>query len=281
MRCIQDTSWRSAWRSASGALCLAFVFSVAGCALPIQPGFPIDASQAQAARRQMERNPMPLVRPLVIVGGYRASYHVQVRVMTGRMIKMTSGVRSDALGVSVFFDGSIQCAADHVVDKIIERWPNDDPERTIEVDVVAISMGGLVARQAWASDRRADGTPRKRLHIARLFTIATPHRGACLADSLAPDTMARQMRSGSDLLKALDEADADRDFELICYARTNDAVVGALRTAPEGEAPYWVHGPWLFSHMTVARDWRIGVDIARRLRGETPLSLETSVPPSN
>ena len=142
-------------------------------------------------------------------------------------------------------------------------------------------MGGLVARHAWAWGKRSDGSERKRLRMARLFTIGTPHRGAELAQSLTPDRQARQMRAGSEFLEALDRADAERDFEMICYARTKDAIVGALRTAPEGETPYWVHGPWLLSHLTVARDWRINVDIARRLRGEAPFALETSEPPRN
>ena len=260
---------------------LALASIIGGCAFPIQPGFPISEHEAHLARRAMEHDHKPLERPLVVLGGYRAPYHVQVRVLTGRMVAMTSGVRADALGVAFFFDGSIEESADWAVRKIEERWPSDDPERTVEVDVVGISMGGLVARRAWASGGRADGSTRKKLRIARLFTIGTPHRGACLAETLAPDKPARQMRAGSQLLTALDLADADRDYELICYARTNDEIVGARRCAPEGESPYWVHGPWLFSHLTIARDWRIAVDIARRLRGEAPFALGRSEPPGD
>jgi hypothetical protein len=262
------------------ALCGAILAILGGCALPIQPGFPIDESQAQAARRAMERDHKPLVRPLVVLGGYRAPYHVQVRVMTGRLVAMTSGERADALGVAFFFDGSLEESADWAVHKIQQRWPSDDPEWTVEVDVVGISMGGLVARHAWGSGVRTDGSHRRRLRLARLYTIGTPHRGACLAETLAPDKPARQMRAGSVFLNQLDEADAGRDYELCCYARTNDEIVGARRSAPEGEAPYWVHGPWHFSHLTVARDWRIAVDIARRLRGEEPFATERSEPPS-
>lgn len=259
----------------------ALLTTLGGCALPIQPGFPIDGSQAQAARRAMQHNHKPLVRPLVVLGGYRAPYHVQVRVMTGRMVAMTSGVRADALAVAFLFDGSLEESADWAVHKIEEQWPSDDPDWTVEVDVVGISMGGLVARHAWGSGVRTDGSHRKRMRLGRLFTIGTPHLGACLAETLAPDKPARQMRAGSEFLNQLDAADAGRDYELICYARTNDEIVGARRCAPEGEAPYWVHGPWLFSHLTIARDWRIGVDIARRLRGEAPFSIERSEPPSD
>ena len=280
MRCIQDTTRRSTLAAFLAALIVALPAAISGCALPIQPGFPISESQAQTARRAMERDPKPLDRPLVVLGGYRAPYSLVGR-LAGRLTKMTSGVRADALGVPFIFDDSIEEAADHAVANIEERWPSDDLDWTIEVDVVGISMGGLAARHAWASAQCADGSTRKRLRIVRLFTIATPHRGAVLAETLAPDTAARQMRAGSVFLMALDQADIDRDFELICYARTNDAIVGARRSAPQGETPYWVHGPWLMSHLTVSRDWRIAVDIARRLRGEAPFALERSAPERN
>lgn len=262
------------------ALALASL-TLIGCALPIQPGFPISESQAHQARRAMEREHKPLERPLVILGGYRAPYHVQVRVLTGRMVAMTSGERSDALGVSFFFDGSIEESADWAVAKIEDQWPSDDPSFTTEVDVIGISMGGLVARHAWGSDRTEHGSARKKLRIKRLFTIGTPHQGAKLARSITIDKPSRQMRAGSGFLAALDLADINRDYQLICYARTNDEIVGATNTAPLGVTPYWVHGPSFFSHNTIARDWRIAVDIARRLRGEPPLALESSAPPSD
>ena len=263
------------------SLCCLILLLLGGCALPIHPGFPISESQALSARDAMKQRPKALERPLVIIGGYRAPYHVQVRTMTGRLIKMTSQVRADALGVSVMYDGSIESATDHVIRNIEAMWPSDDPDMTVEVDVVGVSMGGLVARHGAVSGIRSDGSMRKRLRIARLYTVATPHLGACLADSLTPDYMTRQMKKGSAFLTALDEADADRAYEMFCYARTNDAVVGATRTAPIGMSPYWVHGPWMLSHVTVARDWRICADIARRLRGESPLSLEASAPPKD
>lgn len=276
MRSVQDTSWRVT----RAALLIGILSAVIGCALPVQPGFSIRESQARIERRVMELDPMPLDRPLVVLGGYRAPYSL-VASLSGRLTGMTSGIRADALGVPFLFDGSLELSADRTIENIEERWPSDDPDWTIEVDVVGISMGGLVARQAWASGQQADGAPRKRLRIARLFTIATPHQGAVLAETLAVDTPARQMRAGSGFLAALDRADLDRDFELICYARTNDSIVGATRSAPLGENPYWLHGPWLLGHLTVARDWRIAVDIARRLRGETPFAREASEPPGD
>jgi triacylglycerol lipase len=71
--------------------------------------------------------------------------------------------------------------------------------------IVTHSMGGLVAR-AWlrsrASATRIDGQQ----HAARIVTIGTPHRGTWLA-KLALSTNARQMRTGSDWMRALAAAE--------------------------------------------------------------------------
>ncbi len=70
-----------------------------------------------------------------------------------------------------------------------------------ELDVVAHSMGGLVAR-AWIGARGpASG-------IARLVTLGTPHQGTLTLRWLALDPMVGQMRPGSPLLRRLAAADA-------------------------------------------------------------------------
>ncbi|TVQ30881.1 MAG: hypothetical protein EA376_11495 [Phycisphaeraceae bacterium] len=159
------------------------------------------------------------------------------------------------------------------------RWPSSDPEWTTEVDVVAVSMGGLVARLG-ATEAFAEGEEgRKRLRIRRLFTMATPHRGAALADLLALDSAASDMKRDSLLLRALDEALPSSEYEIIPYARTRDWTVGASRAAPPDCEPIWVDGPAFLSHATIAMDGRILIDIARRLRGEWPLAFRGSAPP--
>jgi len=67
--------------------------------------------------------------------------------------------------------------------------------------LVCHSMGGLVAR-AWLAKHGARS-------VARVVTIASPHNGTALA-ALGLGENARQMRRGSDFLRALAAAEGDR-----------------------------------------------------------------------
>jgi predicted alpha/beta hydrolase family esterase len=65
-----------------------------------------------------------------------------------------------------------------------------------QVDIVAHSLGGLVARyyvQCLGGDAR----------VRMLVTLATPHSGTRAVPALAPHPLARQMRPGSAVLKEL------------------------------------------------------------------------------
>ncbi|MEM7622789.1 MAG: hypothetical protein AAF235_06250, partial [Planctomycetota bacterium] len=143
-----------------------------------------------------------------------------------------------------------------------------------EVDLVGISMGGLVAR-ALASE--AFGSPP--LNATRVFTLASPHGGAKLADKIALDPAAMAMREGSEMLARLDGAWHDRGYDLVPYAVLNDTLVGATRTAPPGMDPVWTPGTHVLSHFTVSETPGIIGDIARRLRNEPPLAGPASPVP--
>jgi pimeloyl-ACP methyl ester carboxylesterase len=200
--------------------------------------------------------------PLVVLSGWRATpalSHALAREMRKRL-----GDRPVA-PVSFMTTSSIESAADRLVRAVDERFPTDDAERTAEVDIVGVSMGGLVARLA-----AAVGAGGRRLRIGTLFTLSTPHRGAKLAETITLDRAARQMKPGSAFLRALDAH--ERDYELVCYARLGDRWVGATNTAPPGMDPIWVEPPRMtLSHLLVSRDPRILDDIAARLGGEAPL----------
>jgi len=71
------------------------------------------------------------------------------------------------------------------------------------LDVVAVSMGGLIARKAIIDGH--DGT---HINARRLFTLATPHKGAKLANLIALDSTSRDMRPGCDFLCDLDAREA-------------------------------------------------------------------------
>lgn len=239
---------------------------------------------------RMLGSPVGLPRPLLVLGGWRAPW-MPALLLARHLRKLTGAPPGQVLAVSYPFAGAIEPAAAKVILKVQHRWPPDrtqdtytgDADRTTEVDVVGISMGGLVARLAAAGPEDDPGACR--LAVARLFTLASPHRGAKLAGVVTIDRAGRSMRPGSGFLGRLDHARSngrnarDTGYELIPYARLRDWLVGARQAAPHGMHPIWVSGPAVTSHHTVSLDHRIIVDIARRLRGEPPVLSAPCQPP--
>lgn len=198
-------------------------------------------------------------------------------MLAWRLRLLTGADRDRVLAISYPFRGDIDTIVPMVVDRIEARWPSDDPERTTEVDVVGISMGGLIARAAEAGHALDDG--HKLLNINRLYTLATPHRGATLANHFRLDPAARDMKPGSEFLEWLNAELEHAEYDLICYARLHDGWVGATNTAPPGHDPIWLGGLAWGSHFTITQDRRILADIALRLRNEEPIAPEPSPPP--
>jgi pimeloyl-ACP methyl ester carboxylesterase len=248
-----------------------FCMVVAGCSAdrPRNPSFSVPMAEAKAILRQMQDDPKPLERPLVVAGGIHDPGFVASRV--ARSIRRT--MDPDDLITTVSFTGRGKGTFDDCRDFLIESvekafGPTDNPT-TVEVDVIAFSMGGLVARHA--ARPRDDGG--KQLEIRRLFTISTPHRGARLAGLPTVDHRALDMRSGSEFLAGLDEDLARAPYELYTYARLGDVIVGVENAAPPGGHPWWVaNPPFGLAHIGAPHDPRIMADILRRLRGEEPLA---------
>ena len=87
------------------------------------------------------------------------------------------------------------------------------------VDVVAHSMGGLVARAYVRQRGRASG-------IARLVTLGTPHQGTLVFPGLRLDPMVAQMRPTSPFLARLAEDDpVPALVDCIAIYSADDAVV--------------------------------------------------------
>jgi triacylglycerol esterase/lipase EstA (alpha/beta hydrolase family) len=87
------------------------------------------------------------------------------------------------------------------------------------VDVVAHSMGGLVARALLAARGASSG-------IARLITLGTPHQGTLAFTRVAAGPMVAQMRPGSPLLRDLAAADGGVEAaECISIYTADDAIV--------------------------------------------------------
>lgn len=248
-----------------------------GCLTMVNENFNVPAEQVREDWSRMSMHPTGVERPVVVLNGWRAPGLTGMMLVT-RLKRLTGAGDDDFLGMSYPLSDDIDALARRVIARVEAKWSSDDPTWTREVDVVAVSMGGLVARWAAEGAGDADG---KRLKIRRLFTLATPHKGAKLASVVAIDRASRRMRPGSEFLRTLDEALESAPYELVCYARLHDMMVGATNTAPDGHAPIWLGNTRLLPHIMITTDERITLDIARRLRGEPPLALRGSPPPTD
>src|SRR5262245_268516 len=196
---------------------------------------------------RMRGDPRPLLRPLVVLNGYRAP-GVFGEEIGARLRGMTSGRAGDVLVVSYPWSDDVDAMAAAVIARVRERWPGGSEEETVEVDVVGLSIGGVVARWAAlpAAERvregealAGDSARGPRLRIARLFTISARHRGARAADWMGLTRAERDVRAGSGLLRTLDARFGGRGYEIVCYAQAGDSIVGVMRSAPEGITPIW------------------------------------------
>lgn len=257
-----------------------------GCSSKVNPSFAVSSGEAREIIRQIEADPRPLDRPVVVMTGWADP--IFVSCYWGGQLRKAAGDDAAVLSLSFVFKGSFERCRAHVIDSVQDAWPSDDPGWTTEVDVVAFSMGGLVARYG-AAPRRLDPPPdgsadsaassRRRLRIANLYTISTPHRGASMAWVPTFDRRVIDMRAGSDFLAYLDADLPQADYSLTAYTRLYDPIVGESRTAPPGINPRWVDPPLLHpSHTGAYRDPRIRADILRRLRGEPALTTTPAAP---
>ena len=264
------TSHRPA-RTGGGAFRLVVTLALAGACLPgcqtyDNGSFPLTVSEAKAALREMRDDPKPLARPVVIVGGYgdpgfatdALRKRVEARVNDDRVLALTfTGEKS--------FD---ECR-ERLIAEVDERFG-----RGVDVDVVANSMGGLIA--AHAAD---PGAGPGELRVVRLFALASPFLGSGMAESFPVNDMVRDMQPGSEFLERLGDSIASAGYEIVPYVRLGDTWVGTHNTAPRGQTPIWVPNR-LFepAHLVAYGDPRFQADVLRRLRGETPFATEPRTP---
>ncbi len=255
---------------------LAVTLLSCGCTVgPPNPSLPMTKGEARAALNAMRREPRPIARPVVILGGlHDPGFDGSALAGTIRKISAPGG-QVIALNFGKLSTGTFDGCREYVISAVERAFGPGTAGETVEVDVVGYSMGGLVARHA--ARPRSDGG--KRLKVRRLFTIATPHRGARLATLPTLDSRAADMRFGSEFLRSLELAMPGADYEIFPYTRTNDWIVGEENTAPPGRDPWWVPVAAIsFSHLGATTDPRIVADIARRLRGEAPFAANSPAP---
>jgi len=252
-------------------LCIAvlMVALCTGCISLIgpDPSFSVTIDEAKADLREIREVPLPLERPLVISGGYLDPGTATDRVIR-RFEKLTT-TPDLVIGTPYFSVGTMETARRRLVEKVEARFPSDDPEWTTQVDLVGISMGGLVARYA----QMDNGGAHKRLRINRLFTLSTPHRGAAVAWLPSIDKKQIAMRRGSAFIELMEETAADIEYEMLTYVRLGDGIVGTHNASPLGMPVRWIpNEAFGFSHLGVQNDPRLTLEIIRRLRGEEPPS---------
>jgi len=252
---------------------LLLAVAAAACATPRwqpNPSFAVSRQTAARDLARMQADPKPLPRPVVFLAGI-GDLSISSGAMEAALVPTFEAQYAELHFFNEFtFDGARQKLLREVAEQL-----GTDIDHLPEVDVVAFSMGGLVARSAAIPDPSG-----RRLPIRRLFTISTPHEGARLAGVPFGVPQAEDMAPNSDFLERLRRA--PRDYELVCYARLDDVTVGEEFAAPEGHELWWVptpSGEW--AHMAAFKDPRILADIARRLRGEPPLTHSPAAPLPN
>src|SRR5687768_5687094 len=234
------------------------------------PSFAVTRSGARDALREMRKSRVRLARPLVILGGF-SDPGIGSSAMRSTMRRLfDDGEGRRILAVNFTGTRTFEDCRRRVIRAVNEAFPSDDPKQTAEVDVIGLSMGGLVAR--FAADESGSAP---RLRVARLFTIASPLRGANAASSyrVVLTSMHRDMRAGSALLRRLNGRPPN--YPLHAYTRLDDRVVGEAFAAPAGQSAWWLDNGLLeHAHLSAMRDPRILADIARRLRGEAPFATD-------
>jgi PGAP1-like protein len=244
------------------------VMVLAGCAQPVNPSFPVSDEEARAALAQMERDRRALDRPVVVISGF-ADPGFALPYASDRIRSFSRHAK--IIPVCIGFCGSFEECRNRVIDAVERACPSGDPYWTVQVDVVGISLGGVVARYAAAPHDFSDHF--RRLNIARLFTISSPHKGATAADDWAMTDFECDIKTGSKLMKWLARYDAQARYQLFPYVHLGDEIVGEQNAAPPGRNPLWLSNPPLVPpHVGAQIDDRIWADIARRLRGEPPFS---------
>lgn len=251
---------------------VAVLLMLAGClcSKPVNPSFSITPERARQVLSDAAAHPKPLDRPLLIVSGFMdPGFAAWGLCHDFREYTHDSRVISVSLDFGIDEDEYRR----RIIDAVDKAFPSSDPHLTTDVDVIGYSMGGVAAR--YAALAPASG---RRLQIHRLFTIASPHRGA-VAATRTPFPLAllqEQMLPGSDFLNAINRtSDPNALYPIYAYVCLGDKEVGEQYAAPPNQRAWWLSRPVLFSaHIWSFQDPRIRADILRRLRDETPLASD-------
>jgi triacylglycerol esterase/lipase EstA (alpha/beta hydrolase family) len=133
-------------------------------------------------------------RPVILLHGY--AQHTANFLWIGRRLRRDGWVHLHSVRHTPI-RGDIGRSAAHL-GRAIERIRRESC--AAEVDIIAHSMGGLVARAFLCQAGATSG-------VARLITLGTPHQGTEVLRWLGRDPMVGQMRPGSPFLCQLTASD--------------------------------------------------------------------------
>jgi pimeloyl-ACP methyl ester carboxylesterase len=263
-------------RCAACAIALASLTLGAGCVpRTVNPQFPMPTDDASRQLAECARTPVAHARPILVLGGYMDPGFASGSLE--RSLRRAFAPGTTILAVSFGDCTSMSQCRDRVL-AATQAIRDADPDCTF--DVVANSMGGLIARYCALPPATVTQcgmpppVPSGTLRIRHLYTICTPHAGARMAEGAFGSSMTQDMRPGSAFLSCLDAALPHADYALTCFAREGDSIVGADRSAPPGTEPILFDTPPLeLSHVDAHRDPRILLVIVRSLRGDASLPL--------
>ncbi len=187
-------------------------------------------------------------RPIVLLHGF-ALTHTSWIVLGRRLARRGLG---PLFGTTYFSLQPVRTSAEHLgmfVDEVLARTGAD------KVDIVAHSMGGVVARYYL---ERLGGSER----VGRLVTIASPHHGTRMGNwGLAAG--ARDLAVGSPLMRELAPPATPRPYTSI-WSRSDSIVIpqSSSSIAPAGEDRVFDD----LGHLSLLASRRVVDVIAERLR---------------
>lgn len=194
--------------------------------------------------------------PIVLVHGYSQSWTNFV-FLSPRLGRAGLGPRYSVNVRPIF--GPMESLADHLsaaIDRVLAATGAE------QVDVVAHSMGGLLAREIDQRDARA-----ARRRLRRIITLGSPHRGSVMS-FLALGDNARAMVPDSPFLRAL-AVPAEHRLIAIRGLRDNLVIPNDLGCIGQGGIDLVVEG---VGHFGLLGNRRVAALVASALRGEVSVA---------
>ena len=228
----------------------------------------VTTALAKAELAAMRAEPGALQRPVIVIDGFLDPGFGSAAL--ARDIRQATGDGRVAT-ISAYAPPTLTHYAERVLDLAEREFPGEP------VDLVGISMGGLAAIEAAADGRGG------RVEVRRVFTLASPLRGAAKANLPAVFPVMRQMRPGSAYLAGLPSR--VESFEagggtLVSYGGVSDRTVRIDEAVPPSGELIWLpaDGSARWGHTGVIRDPRLTADLINRLRGAGPLMRPRPLP---